>query len=297
MMTALKLGVLGISPDNGHPYSWSAIFNGYDPVVMADCPFPVIPRYLAARRFPQDSIAGARVTHVWTQDRAVSEHIAAASFIPTVIDDPGELIGQVDAVLLARDDAENHLALASPFLEAGLPVYIDKPLAHSRAQALAIYGRQSRPGLVFTCSALAYAREFQLAMHELEALRPLRYVEAVAPKDWGRYAIHAIEPLLNLIGSQGDIRRATASGDQVRTLDLQWASGLTGRITTLGAPAGPIEIRLYGEHAFRTLTFEDSFGAFRAALTAFKEIVSGERAIQDPEHVLPIIDIVEAGHT
>ncbi len=296
-MKPLKLGVLGISPGNGHPYSWSAIFNGYDPAVMADCPFPVIPRYLAERRFPEDAIAGANVTHVWTQDRAASEHIAAAALIPTVVAQPEEMIRQVDAILLARDDAENHMTHAAPFLAAGLPIYIDKPLALSRAAALALYGRQKQPGLVFTCSALAFAREFRLTSEERTALGPLRYVEAVAPKDWDRYAIHVIEPLLNLIGAQGEIRRAKASGSEVRTLDLEWASGLTGRIVTLGVPAGPIEIRLYGEHGFRTLRFEDSFEAFRAALSVFTEIVTGVRPSQTPEQVLPIIDIIEAGRS
>ena len=42
----LKLGIIGLSSDNGHPYSWSAIFNGYDPEEMARCPFPGIPEYL-----------------------------------------------------------------------------------------------------------------------------------------------------------------------------------------------------------------------------------------------------------
>ena len=51
-MTALKFGVIGMSEGNGHPYSWSAIFNGYDADAMRDCPFPAIPEYLARRRFP-----------------------------------------------------------------------------------------------------------------------------------------------------------------------------------------------------------------------------------------------------
>jgi len=296
-MKVLKLGILGISSGNGHPYSWSAIFNGFDPIAMAECPFPTIPRYLAERRFPDDAIAGGNVTHIWTQDRAVSEHIAAASLIPTVVDHPRELIGQVDAILLARDDAENHLALAGHFLKAGMPVYIDKPLALSRAEALAIYALQSRPGLVFTCSALAYASEFQLQAADFEALGRLRYVEAITPKDWSRYAIHVIEPLMNLLGTQGDIARAIPSSGSARALDLEWTNGLTGRIVALGGQAGPIEIRLYGEHNFRVLRFEDSFAAFRTALMVFKEIVAGERPSQDPERVLPLIDLVEAGNS
>lgn len=294
-MKNLKLGVLGISPGNGHPYSWSAIFNGYDPAVMAKCPFPVIPRYLAERRFPEDAIPGARVTHIWTQDRAASEHIAAAALIPTIVSQASDMIGEVDAVLLARDDAENHMVQAAPFLTAGVPVYIDKPLALSRTQALAIYGLQARPGLIFTCSALAYAREFALDAREREALGPLRHVDAVAPKDWDRYAIHVIEPLLDLIGTQGEIRHTIARGDKVRTLDLEWDSGLTGRIMTLGASTGPIEIRLFGERGFRIMRFEDNFEAFRAALRAFMDIVTDKRPSQNPEQVLQNIDIVEAG--
>ena len=68
----VKLGVIGLSPGNGHPYSWSAIINGYDPVFMKDCGFPVIPEYLAKQSFPEDSISNAEVTHIWTEDLNLS---------------------------------------------------------------------------------------------------------------------------------------------------------------------------------------------------------------------------------
>ena len=68
-MKPLKLGVIGLSPGNGHPYSWSAIFNGYNPAEMENCGFPVIPRYLELKQFPKDAIAEAAVTHVWAQDK------------------------------------------------------------------------------------------------------------------------------------------------------------------------------------------------------------------------------------
>jgi len=64
----LRLGVIGLSPGNGHPYSWSAIFNGYNLQAMEECGFPVIPRYLEKQNFPDDGIQSAKVTHIWTQD-------------------------------------------------------------------------------------------------------------------------------------------------------------------------------------------------------------------------------------
>ena len=49
MTSPLRLAMLGMIPGNGHPYSWSAIVNGFDPEAMAACPYPVIPRYLGAQ--------------------------------------------------------------------------------------------------------------------------------------------------------------------------------------------------------------------------------------------------------
>ena len=77
----VKLGVIGLSEGNGHPYSWPAIINGYDPFYMKDCGFPVIPEYLEQQTFPQDKIPNAEVTHIWTQDLKLSEHIAKATYI------------------------------------------------------------------------------------------------------------------------------------------------------------------------------------------------------------------------
>ena len=91
-MNNLKLGILGMSDGNGHPYSWSAIFNGYDIPKMSKCPFPVIPKYLALQDFPRDSIKNARVTHIWTQDKKISEDIASSSLIENIVDNYIDII-------------------------------------------------------------------------------------------------------------------------------------------------------------------------------------------------------------
>lgn len=294
-MTELRLGIIGLSPGNGHPYSWAAIFNGYDPAEMARCPFPTIPTYLARQRFPEDAISCATVTHIWTQDRSVSQHIAAAARIAHIVDRVDEMIGEVDAVLLARDDAENHEALATPILEAGLPIYIDKPLALSVAAAQRLYARQRRPGQIFTCSAMRYARELQLDAKDASMIGNLVYVDACAPKAWDTYAIHMIEALLQITGT--DITILTAAGTNPRHVDLVWSKGLSGRITTLGTSHGPFSLRLFGANGFRELSFSEPFPAFKAALNAFIDIVRGVAPPQDPSGPLAAIRVLEAGRT
>src|ERR1043166_9428321 len=80
----IRLAMLGMIEGNGHPYSWSAIVNGYDPAEMAKCPFPVIPQYLAEVPLNTMHILGARVTHVWTVNPADAPKVAAASKIENV---------------------------------------------------------------------------------------------------------------------------------------------------------------------------------------------------------------------
>ncbi len=61
-----RLGIIGLSPGNGHPYSWTAIFNGYNKEKPAQCPFPVIPEYLGQQDPKTMGIEEAYVTHIWT---------------------------------------------------------------------------------------------------------------------------------------------------------------------------------------------------------------------------------------
>ena len=105
----VRLGVIGSSAGNGHPYSWSAIFNGYDVEAMQECEYPVIPGYLSAQSWPDAKISGAEVSSIWTQNSELSARIAKASCIEHISSTIVELESRVDAVLLARDDAENHL--------------------------------------------------------------------------------------------------------------------------------------------------------------------------------------------
>jgi len=198
-MKKLKLGIIGLSEGNGHPYSWSAIFNGYNQKYMRNCPFPVIPQYLSKQKFPDDAIKNAKVTHIWTQNKSLSKHIAKASNIDNVVYAYKDLIGKVDAILLARDDYQNHYEMSKPFIEAGLPVYIDKPLTNTLRDAKKIYSLEKFKNQIFTCSALSYAKEFQVKKDKIKQLGLIKYIDACIAKDWEKYSIHIIEPVLKII--------------------------------------------------------------------------------------------------
>ena len=76
----LRLAMLGMIEGNGHPYSWSAIVNGYDPIEMAKCPYAGIPKYLGGQPLESVRIPGARVTHIWTDDPDLLVEVGLAGF-------------------------------------------------------------------------------------------------------------------------------------------------------------------------------------------------------------------------
>ena len=301
-MKPLKLGIIGISEGNGHPYSWAAIFNGYNPGYMKNCQFPVITKYLEKQKFPQDSIKNAKVSHIWTQNKTLSKQIAKASNIKNIVNHYKDLIGQVDAILLARDDYQNHYKMSKPFIEAGLPIYIDKPLEINIKTAKKIFSLEQYKNQIFTCSALSYAKELQLTETNKKKLGKIKYIDACISKDWEKYGIHIVEPVLNIIEKNKIISKKTKikqinsqSFGNKKLVNVNWNNDLTTSFLTLGTLKAPIKIRLFGTREHIELIFQDTFNAFKNALQTFINIINNKEKAPSKKFILKTIKIIEQG--
>ena len=116
MVDPIKLGIVGINEGNGHPFSFSAIINGYDNEGMKDSGWDVIYDYLELRNASEFGFDGVEVTHAWTQDPLQTKKLAKAARIPNPVADIHDMMDEVDGVIIARDDYETHYPLAKTFL-------------------------------------------------------------------------------------------------------------------------------------------------------------------------------------
>ncbi len=296
MAKKLKIGIIGMSDGNGHPYSWSAIFNGYNKEIMKDCPFPVIPEYLNKQNFPEDGLGEfGEVTHIWTQDIAISRQIAASTKIENVMENLEDMIGGIDAVLLARDDAENHYVMALPFLKAGIPIFIDKPLALSVEEAKNILMEQQYENQVFSCSSIRFADELNLTIQEKERIGEIVHVEAAIPKKWDTYAIHLIEPIIARIPHRGKlIDVKSLHNDSISNCIIKWEN-TTVYLKVTGNLSVPVCFFFYGNRGYVKKEFNDSYACFKKSLHTFVEIIHGKEENIDREETLEIIKILEKG--
>jgi len=294
----IRLAMLGCTSGNGHPYSWSAIFNGYDRDRMTrECPYAGIPQYL--NKEPKDTltIPGAKVTHICcTGDGGfTAEHVAKCALIPNVVEKPTDVIGQVDAVIIATDIGAEHVERARPFIEAGLPVFVDKPMTDN-APDLRVFTDWVAAGKpILSSSCMRYAKEYlpyRLSTHELGALR---FVSITTAKSWERYGIHALEGIYPILGPGFLSVRNTGTAER-NIVHLKHRCGADVVVVATADMYGAFGcLQICGTAGHAQIAFGDSFFAFKAQLVAFIEYLrTGVRPFPFAE-TIELMQLVIAG--
>ncbi|WP_221031949.1 Gfo/Idh/MocA family protein [Actomonas aquatica] len=269
----LRLAMIGMVPGNGHPYSWSAIINGYDRDLMAACPYPVIGQYLNAQPAGSVGLPHAAVTHIWTDDPADARLVAPAALIPHILACPEDAIGQVDAVFIATDDGYTHVARARPFIEAGLPVFIDKPLALTVEDLRTFIAWRSNGARLLSSSGLRFAPEFDALLADPSPLGELRWLSGLTCKAWETYGIHALEPLFRFTGP-GYSSILLESQPGLEVAHLQHHSGVQVTIPVIadgGAAFGTFQ--LTGTAGPQRIQLKDTYTAFHRQIVSFLDYV------------------------
>lgn len=291
----LRLAMLGMIEGNGHPYSWSAIVNGFDPAAMAQCPYPAILSYLGKQRVENVRIPGARVTHLWTDDPADAPKVAAASLIPNVVAKPEDVIDQVDAVIISTDDGDDHIRRVKPFIEAGLPVFVDKPMATNIADLRQFVQWHKAGAVILSTSGMRYAPEMRLNEEQRSQLGDLRWITSFTCKTWERYGIHALEAVEPLLGP-GFLTVQALSDAGGDVMHLTHRSGVRVTIGALHDAYGSFgAVHLYGTQGQLPLRLTDTYNAFRGQLAAFIDMLqTGARPLPFDETV-ELMAVIIAG--
>ncbi len=207
-----------------------------------------------------------------------------------------ELLKRVDVVLLETNDGRPHLEQALPVFKAGKPCFIDKPVAGSLTDAVAIYAAARKYNTpVFSSSSLRFAGGAQALRNGsigkvlgCDAYSPCS-LEATHP-DLFWYGIHGVETLFTVMGVGCKTVARTTSPD----FDLavgQWDDGRIG--TFRGHRTGS---RGYGGQAFGTKGIA-AVGPYDGYRPLVVEIVKFFRTGKPPvseEETLEIYTFMEA---
>jgi hypothetical protein len=124
-----------------------------------------------------------------------------------IVDTIPALLAKVDVVLLESVDGRIHLSEATQVIKAGKPVFIDKPVGGSLADAIAIYELARKHDVpCFSCSSSRVSASINKLRTNPEVGEimgaatwgPCSYQEGIP--DMFFYGIHGIEALFTLMG-------------------------------------------------------------------------------------------------
>lgn len=152
-----------------------------------------------------------------------------------IVAKPTDLLGKIDAVMIESQQGSRHLDRARPFLEAGLPTFIDKPFAGSVKEADAIFSLARKHNApIMSCSALRYDPLVAQALAKQKT-----FGRIVSADVWGsaslhvgnpgllHYGIHGVEMLYTLMG-RGCRTVTNVATPQGEVATGVWTSGLCG---------------------------------------------------------------------
>ena len=189
----LKAGIIGL--DTSHVLAFTRLLNDPKaPPELANC------RVVAAypKGSPDIESSTKRVPAYTKQMKELGVEI---------VDSISELIKRVDVVLLETNDGRPHLEQILPVLKAGKPVFIDKPIAGSLADAVAIFEAARKYKVpIFSSSSLRYGKGSQAVrggsigeVKRCETTSPCSIEKTHPDLFW--YGIHGVEPLFTIMGS------------------------------------------------------------------------------------------------
>jgi predicted dehydrogenase len=152
--------------------------------------------------------AGIRITALWGGEPERIEALRQLSGEAIVAASIDDLVGSVDAVIVGDRHGDLHKEHALPAIEAGRPVFVDKPLANCLIDAEAIVSAAERRAVpLLSGSALRWQAETTRLKALLAGLPSPFQVEAYGTwypqNDYGGaifYAIHTVELAQELIG-------------------------------------------------------------------------------------------------
>ena len=213
-----------------------------------------------------------------------------------IVNSIDELLKKTDVILLETNDGRPHLEQAIQVLKAGKPMFIDKPVAGSLKDVIAIYDAAKKYNVpIFSSSSLRYMESVQSVVTGKigKVMGADSFSPAVLEKthpDLFWYGIHGVEILFAVMGT-GCKHVTRTHTDTTDVVVGTWADGRIG--TFRGTRTGKHDYggTAYGENGNLTL------GPFKGYDNLLVQIINFFRSGKPPvsaEETLEIYAFMEA---
>lgn len=214
-----------------------------------------------------------------------------------IVDSIDALLTKVDAVLLESVDGRPHLEQARPVFAAKKPIFIDKPVAGSLADAIEIYRLAAASGTpCFSSSSLRFSPGI-IGMRNDEKVGDVIGCDAYGPcsleshhPDLFWYGIHGVEALFTIMGTGcASVQRTQTDGTELVT--GVWKDGRVGTFRGIRSGASGYGAMVFGS---KGIVPSGGYGGYEPLVVEIAKFFKTGKPPVSAEETLEIFTFMEA---
>ena len=96
-----------------------------------------------------EEFSDIEVVGVYSDEREAAEKLRA-NYGVCVMESYMDAVGKIDGLVITARNGANHYKYAAPYLDSGVPIYIDKPITNTEDDAVAFIRELERRGIKYT---------------------------------------------------------------------------------------------------------------------------------------------------
>ena len=164
---------------------------------------------------------GMEVKYIWGETETFAKTAMKKGNIPEMVKDPNDMLGKIDGLIVDHRHGKFHLEPAIPFIEAGIPTFIDKPFCYRAKEGkdfLALARKHGTP--VTSFSSIAHSYDTFDIKEQLKKMGGINQVIRSGRLDLNSeyggvffYGAHTVQPLLYLFGDNVEKVRVNKNGE------------------------------------------------------------------------------------
>ncbi len=190
----IRIGIIGA--ENSHTAGYGKMFN-------------------VEKKFP-----GVEVKYVWGETDEFAKVAAEKGSIPNIVKNQKDMLGKIDALIVDHRHPKYHLEVATPFVKAGIPTFIDKPFCYRVPEGKKFLAMAEKLGTPVTSySSIAQSNATFDIKAQLQSMNNISQVTRYGPVDLDSkyggvffYGVHLVQPLLYMFGDDVEKVKITRNG-------------------------------------------------------------------------------------
>ncbi|HUU26903.1 MAG TPA: Gfo/Idh/MocA family oxidoreductase [archaeon] len=202
----VRVGIIGA--ENSHSVGFGKMFN-------------------VDKKFP-----GVEVVAIWGETDEFAQRSAKEGSIPKIVKKQEELLGMADAVIIDHRHPKYHMQAAIPFIQAGIPTFVDKPFSYRIDEGRDLLELAEKHKTPVTClSSVGYGPGVNDMAAQAKELGQKLSIVITGPADINSkyggiffYGVHIVERLFKVFGDDATAVRATRHGP-LTTFQIEFESG------------------------------------------------------------------------